>query len=60
MAAPHEDREFSHGIHIVATVVTFGFWAPVWLARWTMHKIDRNREAIYEVERKLEAMAGKD
>ena len=59
MAAPHEDRQFSHGIHIIASVVSFGFWVPVWLFRWTMHKVDRNREAIYEVERKLDALATK-
>ena len=57
MAAPHEDRQFSHGPHIIASIVSLGAWVPVWLFRWTMHKIDRNREAIYEVERKLDAIA---
>ena len=57
MAAPHEDRQFSHGIHIIAAVASFGIWVPVWLFRWTMHKIDRNREAIYDIDQKLDAIA---
>ena len=57
MAAPHEDRQFSHGIHVIASIASLGVWLPVWLFRWTMHKIDRNREAIYELERKLDALA---
>ena len=57
MAAPHKDRQFSHGIHIIASVATLGVWAPVWLFRWTMHKIDRNREAIFELEQLLDEIA---
>ena len=57
MAAPHEDRQFNHGIHIITAVASFGIWVPVWLFRWTMHKIDRNREAIYDIDRKLDAIA---
>ena len=59
MAAPHEDRQFNHGTHIIASVVSLGVWVPVWPYRWMMHKIDRNREAIYEVERKIDALAAK-
>ena len=53
MSAPHQDSQFGHGIHIAAILLTFGVWTPVWLARWTMHKVDRNREAIYELEQTL-------
>ena len=62
MAAPHEDRGFGHGVHIFAIIVTFGVWVPVWLARWTMHKVDRTREAVYDVSQRLaelEARLGK-
>ena len=49
MTAPHEDKQFAHGIHIFAMICTFGAWFPIWLARWTMHKIDRTREAVYDL-----------
>ena len=54
--APHQDRRFGHGIHIVAMIFTFGFWFPIWIARWTMHKIDRNREALYEIATHLDTI----
>ena len=46
---PHQDKSFGHGVHIFALVITFGVWFPIWIARWTMHKIDRNREAVFEI-----------
>ena len=56
MIAPHEDRPFGHGIHVIASVATFGIWSPVWFFRWTMHKIDRTREAVYDVSQQLLAL----
>ena len=54
MAAPHNDQQFGHGVHIAAIILTLGAWFPVWLARWTMHKVDRTREAVYDLEQKVE------
>ena len=47
--APHEDKAFNHGIHIMAAVFTAGAWSPVWALRWLAHKADRNREATFEI-----------
>ena len=54
--APHQDKPFSHGPHIIATVFTFGAWGGIWLWRWMMHKVDRNREALYEIALHLDAI----
>lgn len=56
MPAPHLDKSFGHGIHIFAMVITFGGWAPIWMMRWTMHKIDRTREAVFEAEQRVDAL----
>ena len=50
----HDDKSFSHTIHIVLMLLTFGAWVPVWLTRWQMHKTDRLREAIRDIARHLE------
>ena len=54
MAAVHHDKSFSHPLHIVLIFLTLGLWFPVWLARWQMHKTDRVREAIADLDRQLE------
>ena len=54
--APHEDKAFNHGIHIIATVASFGAWGPVWGLRWLAHKADRNREATFEIARQCTAI----
>ena len=59
MTAPHHDKEFGHSVHIIAMVLTFGFWAPVWMMRWTQHKIDRTREAVFELEQQIETLGAK-
>ena len=56
---PHQDKSFGHGVHIFAMIVTFGVWFPIWIARWTMHKIDRNREAVFEISQQLDALAAR-
>ena len=56
MAAIHQDRPFGHGKHIVLMIVTFGLWSPIWLTRWTMHKIDRVREAQDNLSRQIEKL----
>ena len=53
MKPPHEDRGFGHGIHIFLIIITLGGWLPVWLMRWTMHKVDRTREAVYDISVRL-------
>ena len=58
--APHHDRQFSHGIHIVAMILTFGGWSPIWMMRWTMHKIDRTREAVYEVALRVDGIESRE
>ena len=50
----HDDKSFSHTVHIVLMLLTAGAWAPVWLTRWQMHKTDRVREAIADLDRQLE------
>ena len=55
--APHQDKPFSHGPHIIGTVLTFGGWAGIWIWRLTAHKIDRNREALYEIALQLDQIA---
>ncbi len=37
-------------------VLTLGAWTPIWLTRWNMHKVDRTREAVYEIAQRLDAM----
>ncbi len=59
MAAPHQDKDFNHSVHIIAMVLSLGVWMPVWLTRWSMHKVDRTREAVYEIEQRLDAMAAR-
>ena len=56
MSAPHQDKDFNHSVHIIAIILTLGFWTPIWLTRWNMHKVDRTREAVYEIEQRLDAM----
>ena len=52
--APHQDKPFSHGPHIIGTILTLGGWAGIWFWRLTLHKIDRNREALYEIALQLD------
>ena len=54
--APHSDKQFQHGIHILATVLTFGCWGGVWSLRWLAHKADRTREATYEIALQCDAI----
>ena len=58
--APHQDKSFSHGPHIIGTVLTFGGWAGIWIWRLTMHKIDRNREALFEIAQAIESRSLRD
>ena len=58
MAAIHQDRPFGHGKHIVLMIVTSGLWSPIWLTRWTQHKIDRVREAQDELTRQIDKLGG--
>lgn len=53
---PHQDKAFSHTPHIIGMIFTFGAWSGIWIWRWTFHKLDRNREAIFEVAQQLDAL----
>ncbi len=52
-AALHHDQSFGHFPHFVATILSFGLWLPVWLARWQMHRTDRVREAVWELSQQV-------
>ena len=54
MTPMHHDKSFGHGKHILLMFLTLGMWYPFWLTRWTMHKIDRVREAQDDLARQLE------
>ena len=56
MAAIHHDKSFGHALHIVLMIVTLGVWIPVWLARWQMHKTDRVREALTDIDQQLDKL----
>ena len=56
---PHQDKSFRHGVHIFAMVITLGWWTPVWMWRQTLHKIDRNREAMFEIGQQIDALAAR-
>ena len=60
VTAPHQDKPFSHAPHIIGTVLTFGGWAGIWFWRLTLHKIDRNREALFEIAQAIESQSLRD
>jgi hypothetical protein len=46
-------RNISHGAHFIATLLTFGLWAPLWLiASANTSRLNRKRQREY-----AEAMA---
>ncbi len=55
--APHQDKPFNHAPHIVGMIFTFGMWSGIWLWRWTFHKLDRNREAIFALAQQVDELS---
>lgn len=38
---PAAPPDFRHGWHILLTVLTLGYWSPVWFLAWTWHTLKR-------------------
>jgi len=33
------ERRFPHGVHLVLTLLTCGFWLPIWLIHYLLHRM---------------------
>lgn len=44
-------RQFNHGKHVIADILTIGFWLPFHLLLWAMH--DRKSTVVYPDGRRV-------
>jgi hypothetical protein len=44
-------RKTNHTFHLIATVLTFGAWVPIWLGMWVYNSARRPRPVVMQQPR---------